>query len=202
MDLSKYKVNVPEGQSGEYKIERFKVTPDEAEFGNFINGLKRGGREVEHGIYTKLVKWRNRWDGPIMSDTPAEIKDHLEPIQRAEGNVLITGLGIGMVLQGCLNKKSVKHATVIELSEDVIKLVAPHYQELYGNRLEIIQADALEYKPPRGSKYDMVWHDIWPNICADYLDDIITLKKRYARRSQWVGCWQEDWVRDLARRRY
>lgn len=200
MDLTKYKVDIPEGESGEYRIERFVIDDKGKEHHNLLESIHNSRRNVPSGSFTRLMKGRSNWNGPIMSDTPAEVLDHLEPIRKAKGKILITGLGIGMVLDACLKKESVEHATVIEFSEDVIKLVAPHYQERYGDRLEIIHADALEWKSPRGSKYGMVWHDIWPNICADNWEDMKALKRRYARKSQWVGCWAWDLVQNAYRR--
>jgi len=199
MNLSKYKVNVPEGQSGVYKIECFEIDKEGQAREAFHQTIKGYRRDVVVGTYTRLVNTKC-FDGLIMSDTPAEISDHIEAIEKAKGRILINGLGIGMVLNGCLMKPEVEHATVIEISEDVIKLVAPHYKAMYGDRLDIIHADALEYQSPRGSRYGMVWHDIWPNICADNLNDIKVLKKKYARRSEWQGCWVEHLVRDAARR--
>ena len=54
---------------------------------------------------------------------------------------------------------------------------------------EFHQADALEYKPPRGEQYDVVWHDIWPNICTDNLPEMHKLHRKYGRRCNWQGSW-------------
>lgn len=124
-----------------------------------------------------------------MSDTPDEIRDLYPIVWKAQGHVLINGLGLGVVLQACLQKEDVTRATVIEISPDVIALVAPHYREKYGDRFEVIQADALAWKPPKGVRYGAVWHDIWDTICWENLESMKLLHRRYGRRADWQGSW-------------
>jgi spermidine synthase len=107
-------------------------------------------------------------------------------IYKAEGHVLINGLGLGVCLKAVLEKKEVIKVTVIEKSEDVIKLVAPSFQD---DRVEIINADAFEYKPPKGVVYDVVWHDIWQDICTDNLEQMKKLHRKYGRKCKWQGSW-------------
>jgi len=126
-----------------------------------------------------------------MSDTPAEMTDHYSFVRQAKGNVLINGLGIGMVLNAILKNDSpaskVEKVTVIEIDQDVIGLVGPHY--LRDHRVEIVHADAFDYQPPKGVRYDAVWHDIWDTICTDNLDAMAMLHRKYGRRTDWQGSW-------------
>ena len=190
---SKYKVSVPEGVSGKWRVERFTVTEEAAALER-IRSIFNGGRGVPAGTYTRLT----RGGEVVMSDTPDEISDHLHAIHRAHGHVLINGLGLGMVLQAVLRKPEVERATVVDNSADVIALVGPHYQAMFGDRLTIIEADALEYKPPKGSRFGVVWHDIWDGICSDNLPDMKALHRRYGRLTEWQG----SWGRELAERRW
>ena len=182
-----YKVNVPCGKSGIWEVSRFTVTHEDAELMRLrsIMSFSSRGRYVPEGEYTKLT--RNGYI--IMSDTPDEIRDHLYMIHEAKGEILINGLGLGMVLNACLKNPEVSHATVIELSEDVIKLVGLHYKQIYGDRLTIIQANALQYKPTKGVRYGAVWHDIWDEINADNIPDMIKLHRKYGRICDWQGSW-------------
>jgi spermidine synthase len=135
-----------------------------------------------------------------MSDTVDEIRDHLGPIRRATGKCLVNGLGLGMVLQGMLNKPEVEHVTAIEISPDVIALVAPHYQERFGDRLTIIQADALVWRPSKGTRFNVVWHDIWDDMSEDNLPDMHKLHRSYGRRCDWQGSWGRDIIEANHRR--
>ena len=176
------KVDVPEGCSGAWEVSRFIPQGPEA----FLHNLKQPSRMVVEGeTYTKLT-----CNGQvIMSDTPAEIRDHYPLLGRLRGRLLFNGLGIGVALQGALDKPEVEHVTVVELSEDVIALVAGHYQAQYGDRLTVIHADALTWQPPKNVRYNAVWHDIWPNICGNNYKTMKTLHRRYGGRCDWQDSW-------------
>jgi hypothetical protein len=190
----KMKVNIPEGKSGDWAVERFTVSEHESKIDMISAILNHHRRFVPIGTYTRLL-YKGR---VIMSDTPNEIQDHMWFIRNAKGNILINGLGLGMALQACLEKPEVTHVTVIEISEDVIALVAPHFSEKYGDRVEIINADAMEWKPPKGVRYNAVWHDIWESICEDNLPEMKILHRRYGRKTDWQG----SWCRELCERPY
>jgi hypothetical protein len=197
-DLLLSKVDVPEGQSGIWSVKRFTVSKQDASFFNLqllMHG--EGYRSIQPGTYTGLFR-DGSFDNPIMSDTPAEIHDHYAPVRAAQergGNVLIAGLGLGVVLQAILQLPNVQKATVIEIDRDVIDLVAPHYLQKFGKeRLEIVQADALAWKP-NGRCWDVAWFDIWDNICADNKAQMALLTRRYAKKVAWKGCWSQDQIR-------
>lgn len=173
-------VEIPEGESGGYKIERFTVTGEE--FQGFGYGY------VPPGTYTRLMRGRTI----VMSDTPDEMRDHYRIVKQSHGQVIIAGLGVGMVLYNMLEKPEVEHVDVIEISEDVISLVAPWFIAKYGDRVSIIHADALEYSPPKGTLYDVAWFDIWDNICADNLENMKKLTRKYARIAEVKGSWARE----------
>lgn len=166
------------------------MTPEGAEK-THLSAMLRGSRHyVRPGEYTELRQRDTLW----MSDTDAEIRDHLGPIQRAQrvgGHILVNGLGLGLVVQGCLRAEHVTKVTVVEISPEVIALVAPTYLERFPGRLEVIQADALEHCPPKGERYTVVWHDIWPEFYRDgsLREGERTLLAKYGRRCDWQGCW-------------
>jgi len=205
------KVDVPVGKSGDWEISRFRVTKKEADFHNLRETIHGGRRTIKEGVYTKLT-----CSGKIiMSDTPAELEDHRGPARRARdvhssqlwpesrrthyaNNILINGLGLGVVLQACLDEPTVSHVTVVEKSSDVIFLVGEHYKKKYGDRLTIVLADALKWKPPKGYRYRVVWHDIWDDICADNITEMHKLHRKYGRRCDWQGSWCR-WLCEQAR---
>lgn len=180
------KVDVPEGQSGNWKVELFEVTERDAEFHNLRAFMHPGGRPIVPGTYTRLA----RNGHVVMSDTKAEIDDHAEPIRRANnGRALVNGLGLGVILQGILDEPEIEHLTVIEKSSDVIALVAAHWLDRYGDRLTIIHADAFDWQPPKNIRYCVAWHDIWDDITSDNLPDMHRLHRKYGRRCVWQGSW-------------
>ena len=172
------KVDIPEDRRGLWSIEKFEISEMDAAISLFSYRT----RAPQPGIYTRLMRGRCL----VMSDTDAEMRDHMEPVWRAKEHILINGLGIGMVLAACLRKAEVTKATVIEIDADLIALIGQHYTD---PRVEIICADALSYQPPKGIRYGMVWHDIWSNICSDNLLEMKTLHRKYGRRTNWQGSW-------------
>lgn len=188
----RYKVDVPEGESGLWRVERFRVTEDDVAIHNmrcaFSPGMGRRG--IDPGAYTSLV----RGGAVIMSDTPAEISDHMEPVWQVRRLVkagthptcLVHGLGLGMIARALL-LEGAHSVTVVEQSEGVIALVGPWLHQ--QGEVSIIHDDALTWTPSRGAKWDIVWHDIWDNICTDNLDAMKTLHRRFGHRSGWQGSW-------------
>lgn len=184
------KVDVSEGKRGLWRIERFTVDERGAQVHNMIavrDARMTGAvpRSIVPGRYTRL--WHD--DEVIMSDTPAEMREHLPIVRAARGQVLINGLGLGLVVAACLEKPEVEHVTVVELAPEVIELVGPHYQARYGSRLTIVQADALTWELPEGAHYAAVWHDIWPDVSPDNLLPMRQLREKYRGRTDWQGCW-------------
>ncbi len=196
------KTKIPEATIGDWRIERFRVSKKQAAYFNMrcmiaMNGIG-AHRTVSPGTYTRLM--RKGSDYPIMSDTPAELRDHELPVEMAGGRCLINGLGLGIVVEACLRKDIVEDVTVIEKSGEVCDLVAQYLYSKWGsNRLVIRYDDAMTYQPPRGIRYDMVWHDIWDEIDPENLEQMRTLHKRYQHRAKWQGSWSQSECRRVKR---
>jgi hypothetical protein len=136
---------------------------------------------------------------PIMSDTPSEIAEHMHAFEYAYGNVLITGLGLGVLVSALLAKpcdycegsgrnhenpaiccdcwgtgKAVNHITVVEIDRDVLALTGPYYAD--HPRVTLVNADAIHYAEAcrmDGAEvlWNYAWHDIWSSISYRNLDD-------------------------------
>ena len=178
-------VDVPEGQSGDWRVERFMVSKRDAAFTNLRASIGTSTRWIRAGTYTRLM----RRGHVVMSDTPVEFRDHMEPVRVANGRVLIAGLGLGVVLQAVLDKPEVEHVQVVENSKEVIELVGSHYEMRYGRRVGIIEDDILTWRPTKNARYGMAWFDIWSDICGDNATEMRKLMARFRRRCDWAGCW-------------
>jgi hypothetical protein len=180
-------ITVPDGARGAWRVETFTVSTEDETFQRLRAACnpQRAPRFTPAGTYKRLI-YRG---SVVMSNTPDECRDFSLAIHYARGQCLINGLGLGVVLQGVLSKPEVERATVIEIDQDVIDLVGAHYLARYPDRVSIICANALTLKLPSGMHYAMVWHDIWPTICADNLPDMRLLHRKYGRRADWQGSW-------------
>lgn len=178
----KIDIDVPNGESGKWSVNEITVNENDS----MMSSLRCNSRYIPVGIYKTL----NNKYGVMMSNTPAEISDHLPFIRNATGHVLINGLGLGMCIKAIVDRPEVTKITVIEKSEDVIKLVAPTYEKY--DKVEIICADAFTYEPPKGVRYGAVWHDIWQDICTDNLKQMKKLHRKYGRKTDWQGSWSRS----------
>lgn len=175
-------IDVPDGVSRDWRVETFEITPDAAKLAN-VRAMWRPLEYVESGVYKRLM----RGNTVVMSNTPMEIRTNYPIIKHATGDVLINGLGLGMVLTALLKKGGVRSITVIERSSDVLALVGPTFTS--DPRVKLIEADALKFQPLPRERWDAVWHDIWDYICGDNLGDMRALHRKYGRRSDWQGSW-------------
>jgi len=82
-----------------------------------------------------------------MSDTSYELECIKWFVDRAYGNVLIIGLGLGVILE------QLKHCriTILEIDQEVVDLVQPDHKVIIG--------DAYDYRP--NENYDCIWIDTW-----------------------------------------
>jgi 16S rRNA A1518/A1519 N6-dimethyltransferase RsmA/KsgA/DIM1 with predicted DNA glycosylase/AP lyase activity len=104
-----------------------------------------------------------------------------------------------MVANAMALKPEVNKVTVIEINADVIALVAPSLHP----KVEVIHADALTWEPPKGKKWEVIWHDIWPGITTDDLETRRLLSNRFARRwTIYHGAWAKDEIRRIQKGRY
>lgn len=161
---------------------------------------------TQAGIYAGLKIGNVLW----MSDTDDERAWNQDVLQRSRGDVLIAGLGLGMVVLPIIEKAAVNSVTVIERNADVVALVRPHLEAFAAPgsavKLKIVVADINKWRPqPLGRSrrlFDAIYFDIWPDICTDYLDDMKILHatfRPFLRRGGWVGSWQYEHLRECRR---
>ena len=198
MVVDQIHVTTPDGESGLWAIQSFEVTKEEAERFNmrqFFQGKFR--HTIDEGKYKRLI---HKERGVIMSNTPMEVWTNMAFIRAAKDDILINGLGLGMLLHALLPKPEVTSITVVEIEQDVVNLTAPHFQEhINSGRLKIVVADCFKHIPPKGQKYGAVWHDIWDNFSDDNLFQMTKLKLKYCKRTKWQGCWGEDECKAMRR---
>jgi hypothetical protein len=194
MDTLPYiKADLPPGRVGEWSLERFAVQ-GEPHFDPTTHDAPDCARR-RPGTYTRL----KRGDTVFMTDLYDEWFTQKIAIDQAlerGGHVLISGLGLGLILDSILQspESSVERITLLELSPEVIALVGQHLLERYPERLEILEADVFTWQPPTDIHYSVVWHDIWPNPQApETLAEMETLEARYLSLCDWHGCWPREY---------
>lgn len=170
-----------ERKCGEYCIKHFEIKPDN------LYAMLKG---ISPGKYVKLV---NRGE-IVMSDTGMERRTNEEFVRKAHGNVLIGGLGIGLVLLPVQEKQDVHKIVVIEKSQEVIDLVAD--QLPMNEKVVIVKADINDYVPKE--KFNTIYFDIWNYINQDvYEQSMKPLLSKYRKylvskamdSQRYIDCW-------------
>ena len=117
----------------------------------------------------------------MMSNTPMEKRTSVAFVNNAHGDVLICGLGIGLVIMPLLDNDQVKSITVIEKYQDVIDCVLPQIEKYdTGGKLKVICSDCFDFTTKE--KYDTIFIDIWPYINEDvYKEEMLPLKRKYRK---------------------
>lgn len=192
-------------QVGAAKIEAFRISLEEARKYNFWVPKSMA---VFPGEYVRLFI-----NGELMmSDTPMERRTNVEFVVNANGHVLIAGLGLGMIVNALREKikdGDVTQITIIEKEQDVVDMIRPFLHEIEKEcQINYITADILEYKPEKGSKFDSIYFDIWPDISPENLPEIAKLHMRFrnylnrANPNKWMGSWMAGHLRKMRLKEY
>lgn len=171
---------------GDFEISHFEITK------NDFRAIFRYGIPV--GKYVRLTHGKEL----VMSDTPMEKRTNASFVVNAHGDVLIGGLGIGMIIMAIQYHEKVRSITVIEKNQEVIDLVAS--QLSFNPKVRIIKADVFTWKPEKGQRFDCIYMDIWNTISVDvYHNEMKPLKRKYGHYlkplsespNRFNACWAE-----------
>lgn len=175
------RVILPEGISGDFAIRHFTNETTNYMWETYLS-MKSETAEA----YTVMTK--EGCSMPIMQDSYAEYAEHQWLWDNATGDVLIGGLGIGMVHQKLMDNPDVTSVTIIENSQDVIDLVWDDC--IKDGTFTLIKADIETWTPPADSSWDVGWFDTWVH------DNPLTMKaykelmvSRYTDYVTNIGSW-------------
>lgn len=130
--------------------------------------------------------------GIWMSDAPFEQEGIRPGVKLAKGDVLICGLGIGLLPTLIAHKPEVKWIDIVEINLEVINLV---YTQLNIPRpVRCFHEDAWNYLETTEYKYDFIHIDIWSGITAPLkqIDKAIELAQRCLKPVGEIRCWLQE----------
>ena len=111
--------------------------------------------------FPAILEGGNEW----MTLTPVDLDTCEEAVEAARGRVVTFGLGLGYYAYMASEKDEVESVTVVELSEDVIRLFKTHILPKMpnGHKIKIVNCDAFEYaeKTMPMEKFDLAFVDTW-----------------------------------------
>lgn len=137
-----------------------------------------------------------------MTDDPSE-QDGIQPaLDVAKGDCLMCGLGIGLLPiylaykrpQKLRRANPITSFDIVELNEDVIKLVHPQIVRALLFPINVIHGDALEYLKTTEKRYDFIHIDIWGSITATIqeIDKATALAQRCLKPDGNIRVWLKE----------
>ncbi len=191
---------IPEFESGNVRVRHVVLDKDRVKNGQF-RAIISGHSWTHYGLVPGKYAVLDVDGAVMMSDTWLERMSNQEFVEKANGHVLMGGLGLGMCVVRLTAKPEVESLTVIECDPDVIKLIEPHVRH---PKLTVIEADVFTWETRR--KFDVIYMDIWPEICPDNLPEMVKLTRRYQHRvnrdnpDRWHSAWLKEHLRAERRR--
>jgi len=192
-----------ERETESFKLEHFEVTEKDVSWCQTLDAIHRRREYIgfKPGKYIRLVRKDKMFNNIVMSDTAMEKYSNMEIYYEAKGDVLIAGLGIGMILLGLQNNEKVTSITVIEKEQEILKIIKD--QLPLNGKATIIHGDIFSYVPDK--KFDIIYFDIWDNLCGDNWEEIKSLQNKFRSKLKKGGhmlSWRKEDCRDLHRREY
>ena len=142
--------------------------------------------------YLALTEGNNIW----MSLNPNEIETMKPYINKAKGNVLVLGLGMGYVPFMMAVKQEVKSITIIEKDPEIIglfnSLILPSFKN--KEKIKIVEDDAINFVK-KNNKFDYIFADLWHSP-----EDGLSLFVQLKRIDKNIDCWLEESMYALLRR--
>ena len=201
MDTLKFgTVSAPDGKRGPWRIST--LTPTEEDVLLMNLRYVRDGKAYlccPPGTYRRLT---HETRGVIMSNTPMEINTAQAAIRDARGNVFVSGLGLGMVVEAMLRKPEVLSVVVAELDHNVMSLVGPTVSRIaaeHGKPLVVNRCDVEAYTPAADERFDYAWHDIWDQIDDDNLPQMARIMDKFRPFTKQQACWSRPQALALKR---
>lgn len=192
---------LPNGKQGNVEVNSFTVKEEEVKTLKMRSMMSFSYQEYydfEAGTYKRLIV-----DNEVMmSTTPMEIRSNREVMTKANGHVLIAGLGLGMIVLPIQDKLNVKSITIIEMNKNVIDLVGKTLP--LNDKVKIIPGNIFDFILEKGMKYDTVYFDIWESTCPDNWEEMKTLTKKFKYNINrenaefFMSSWKKEEVKALA----
>jgi hypothetical protein len=189
-------------------INLTKIYPGQLKFGNCIVQQILVNNYIDDKVLNfynysdnlekeRIVFLLNKSNECIMSSNLFERLTNQNFINTAKGDVIVFGLGLGLILFPLLEDNEITSITVIDNSIDIIDNIGPIIKNYDVNdKLTIIQGDAFTYyQQLNDAKFDIMYFDYWNIVDSTIYNDMETLKELYKNNINETGqimYWCED----------
>lgn len=200
LNIDKYKnnpyyknINIESIKGDNWKFEKQNYKPFEAFVFNDLKNMNDGriipqiGFFPEEFYYPAVLQNNRVW----MLVTPNEIETMQNAVNKARGNVLTYGLGLGYFAYMASIKDDVSSVTIVERDKEIIdlfkKYILPQFK--CKDKVKILQYDAFFYAENYMSKgkYDLIFTDLWHDP-SDGVDLYLKMKdhEKYSPHSTFM----------------
>lgn len=134
-------------------------------------------------------------DQRLMTTSPQEVSQLIEPVFAAHGAVLVGGLGLGALTHLLTEVGEAYHTFTVEIDQRVVNLVAPHLDDDgYDN---ITRADIHNFcRDLQPDEYDWACLDTWgPTGEMAWVEHVLPLRRLLRGKVENVWCWAEAEMR-------
>lgn len=189
-------ITVPQVRTGRFQLRQ--VTYSRGEILQYAMPDLRAAVPVPRlGFFTEEVSFPCVYEGsmPWVSVCPSEINSMQPDTEKAFGDTLVLGLGLGYYPYIISSLDRVRSVTVIELQQEIIDLFEKHILPQFGcrDKIRIIRADAFDYlETVRPGDYDFCYADIWES----QVDGAEAYTKIHPHEKRLPGTRFEYWIRD------
>ena len=139
----------------------------------------------------------SKTEGTMMSDYPDEKITNQKFIDNAYGDILIFGLGLGLIIFPLLDEDNVHSITIVEKDLELPSLVEPIIKRLDSfSKVKIVNGDAFDYFDKLEEKYDTIYFDIWSRITDESFEEMDKLHETYRpllkSENSYIDSWRYD----------
>lgn len=175
----------------EQRVGKFAIEKTVTHTGTIIEGYDSYNGKIRNVKLTfeypvvKLTEDGNTW----MSDTLFEVESNMGAVEMARGDVLSSGLGIGLL--PTLMKDKASSIDIIEVSQDVIDLV---FHQVATDKMKIIHDELCHYLTTTEKKYDLICIDIWQDTLLPLwdIDGMKKIAERCLKPGGTTWCWLQE----------
>jgi len=144
--------------------------------------------------YVSLIK---NVDGKaMMSDLETETITNQKFLDNVKGDVLIFGLGLGLIVFPILLDESIRTIDIVEIDTGLIEYVGNIIKKEYKfDKVNIINADLRDYHNVISKNYDTIYFDIWEFVGETEIEEINQLHKTYLpflNKNGWMDSWRSE----------
>lgn len=193
LQLIKFTPNIPDGTEGDVKVTHYTHPAGKPiQVVSLRNTLLMGYHQMNLSLDKPLEIAQLSYKGGVwMTSEPQELWQMDLAIKEAYGNVLIGGLGLGIVSHMMSRKRKVKWTTTVEKDKSIVSLVWPYISQ---QRRTIVRDDLYKFlRTMQPGEFDYAFFDIWQGTGEwVWKEQVVPLRRLCRGKIKTVRCWQEE----------